>query len=89
VKRQEALLNDLAFVSITLSAGQIGTITLFRTNLVASNWSYYFTHPIAQIEPLDHEIFTTLLESLLASLQDGNIQVGTIICDVARLQIKA
>jgi hypothetical protein len=42
-KHQEDLLNDLAFVSMTLDGGQIGTMQLFATNFAASNISHYFT----------------------------------------------
>jgi hypothetical protein len=87
--RQENLLKEVPFVSMTMDAGQIGRIKLFATNLVASNICHCFTHSITQVDQLDHDILRDLLESLLTKLVRRDIQVGTIICDGATYQIKA
>jgi hypothetical protein len=64
-------------------------LKLFTTTLIASNISHCFTRSIPQNERLDHGILGNLLGSLLASLHNRNIQVGTIIWDAAMCETKA
>jgi hypothetical protein len=85
----EDLVKDLAFLSLWMDAGQIGQIKLFVTNLLTSNISYCLTHSITQVDCLDHVHLAELLESILLSLHDREIQVESIICDVASYQLKA
>jgi hypothetical protein len=80
---QEDLVKDFAFLSLWMDAGQIGQIKLVVTNLLASNISYYFTHSITQVGCLAHVHLAELLEPILLSLHDHEIQIESIICDWA------
>jgi hypothetical protein len=85
---QEDLVKDFAFLSLWMDTGKIGQIKLFVTKLLASNISYCFTHSITQINCLDHLRLAELLESILLSLHDREIQVKSIICDWMNYQLK-
>jgi hypothetical protein len=81
----EDLVKDLVFLSLWMDAGQI---KLFVTNLLASNILYCFTHSIIQVDCLDHVRLAELLEPILLSLHDREIQVKSITCDGASYQLK-
>jgi hypothetical protein len=85
----EDLIKEMAFLSLWMDAEQIGQIKLFITNLLASNIMYCFTHSITQVDCLDHVRLAKLLEPILLSLHDREIQVESIICDGSTYQLKA
>jgi hypothetical protein len=87
--RQEGFIQDLAFVSLCMDGGHIGTVQLFLTSLIASNLSDCLTQSITQVDYLDNARLQELLTPLLTALHERDIEVGSIICDGASYQLKA
>jgi hypothetical protein len=87
--RLENELRENRFAAMTMDGGQISSLSLFITNLVAAHLSCCFTAGIAKIEKC-HTHFTLrdFLRDELQALADKGIIVSVITCDGASYQTK-
>jgi hypothetical protein len=77
------------YAAMTMDAGQVGSIRLFVTNLVASQLQICFTAGISETEPMNHHTFREFLECELTHLQKKGVIVSAVVCDGATYQTKA
>jgi hypothetical protein len=85
----EALLKENRFAAMTMDGGQVGSLGLFITNLVAAHLHCCFTAGIARREMAhNHSSLRTFLTSEIGDLAEKNIIVSVITCDGASYQTK-
>jgi hypothetical protein len=86
----EAVLKENKFAAMTMDAGQVGTMNLFITNLVAAHLQCCFTARISQpLTPHTHWSLNEFLKLELDALAPKGIIVAVIICDGASYQTKS
>jgi hypothetical protein len=86
----EALLRENRFAAMTMDGGQIRSLAIFVTNLVAAHLHCSFTAGIARIEKChNHDSLRIYLEAQLRKHEANQITVSVIVCDGASYQTKA
>jgi hypothetical protein len=86
----EAVLRENRFAAMTMDGGQIRSLAIFVTNLVAAHLHCSFTAGIARIEKChDHNTLRKYLEAQLGKHGAKDITVSVIVCDGASYQTKA